>query len=152
VDDVVDAVPVHLGGGLWSVIATGLFASPRRLEAAYGSSKHVGWFYSWGRGSADATLLAANVMEVLFIIGWVSVTMIPFFLLLNYLGWFRSDPLDELVGLDVRYHEAAIFKRDKKIVLVSGGSLLGEPMDSQELSLSDSVGANEEVNPVNYSI
>lgn len=121
----------------------GLFASPRRLEMAYGLTKHVGWFYSWGRGSADATLLAANLLELLFIIGWVSVTMIPFFLMLNYLGWFRSDPLDELVGLDVRYHEAASFRKEKKIVLVSSetlgnGSFLAE-MDPHDLSLSDHI-------------
>jgi len=132
---------VHLTGGAWSVIATGLFASPRRMEAAYGLTKHVGWFYSWGRQSSDATLLAANSIEVLFIIGWVSVTMVPFFLLLNYLGWFRSDPLDELVGLDIRYHEAALFRKEKKIVITSSetmgnGSLLAE-MDPQDSSISD---------------
>jgi hypothetical protein len=141
IDDAVDAIPVHLTGGAWSVIAVGLFASPRRLEAAYGLNKHVGLFYSWGRGSADATLLAANTIELLFIIGWVSVTMIPFFLVLNYFGWFRSDPLDELVGLDVRYHEAALFRKEKKIVLVSSATLghgsLHAEMDPHESSLSD---------------
>jgi len=28
----------------------------------------------------------------------------PFFLWLNYMGWFRSDSLEELVGLDISYH------------------------------------------------
>ena len=141
IDDAVDAIPVHLAGGSWSVLAVGLFASPKRLEAAFGLTKHAGWFYSWGRGSADATLLAANIMEILFIIGWVSVTMVPFFLMLNYFGWFRSDPLDELVGLDVRYHEAASFRKEKKIVVSTetcgNGSMLAEPMDLHDLSLSD---------------
>ena len=29
--------------------------------------------------------------------------MMPFFLWLNYMGWFRSDSLEELVGLDLSY-------------------------------------------------
>ena len=28
----------------------------------------------------------------------------PFFIILNYLGWFRADALEEIVGLDISYH------------------------------------------------
>ncbi|KAL3901974.1 MAG: hypothetical protein SGARI_005989, partial [Bacillariaceae sp.] len=69
IDDAVDAIPVHFCNGVWGVIAVGLFASPRRLEAVFGRSDHVGWFYSWGRGSLDATLLGANAVGILFIAG-----------------------------------------------------------------------------------
>mmetsp|Transcript_20632 Transcript_20632/g.37208 ORF Transcript_20632/g.37208 Transcript_20632/m.37208 type:complete len:691 (+) Transcript_20632:222-2294(+) len=104
IDDAVDAIPVHLSNGIWGVIAVGLFASPRRLEVVYHHSNHVGWFYSWGRGSTDATLLGANVVGVLFIAGFVTTVMFPFFSALMYLGWFRADPLEEIIGLDCRYH------------------------------------------------
>jgi hypothetical protein len=30
--------------------------------------------------------------------------MLPFFIWLNYKGWFRADSLEELVGLDMSYH------------------------------------------------
>ncbi len=30
--------------------------------------------------------------------------MLPFFCLLHYLGWLRSEPADEVEGLDSRYH------------------------------------------------
>merc|ERR1712226_1669532 len=30
--------------------------------------------------------------------------MFPFFIWLNYMGWFRADSLEELVGLDISYH------------------------------------------------
>jgi hypothetical protein len=30
--------------------------------------------------------------------------MLPFFLWLNYKGWLRSEPLEEIVGLDISYH------------------------------------------------
>ena len=76
---------------------------------AYGHDKHIGWFYSYER-SADATLLACQVIEIVFIIGWVSIIMAPFFLVLNYAGYFRSDPLEEVVGLDRSYHEAKVVR------------------------------------------
>jgi hypothetical protein len=40
----------------------------------------------------------------LFIFGWTFFTMFPFFIWLNYKGWFRADSLEELVGLDISYH------------------------------------------------
>lgn len=104
IDDAVDAIPVHMAGGIWGMIATGLFASPRKLELAYGNSEHVGLFLSWGRGSSDASLLGCQIICLLFIIGWTLFTMLPFFIWLNYKGWLRSDSLEELVGLDISYH------------------------------------------------
>jgi len=105
----VDAIPVHLPGGAWGVLSTGLFASSGRVMNAYGHSKHIGWFYSYER-SADATLLACQVIEMLFIVGWVAIIMMPFFVILNYMGYFRSDPLEEVVGLDMSYHEAKAYR------------------------------------------
>ncbi|KAL7558883.1 hypothetical protein ACA910_019419 [Epithemia clementina (nom. ined.)] len=99
-DDAVDAVPVHLANGIWGLLATGLFTSPGRLMDAFGTEEHVGWFYELGRGSTDATLLGNQCLAIIFIMGWVSVTMLPFFLWLNFMGWFRAGSLEELVGLD----------------------------------------------------
>jgi len=104
IDDAVDAIPVHLFCGMWGTFAVGFLASPSRVMDLYGSDKHVGWFYSLGRNSFDANLLAAQVLCILFVIGWVFVLMFPFFILLNYMGWFRADSLEELVGLDISYH------------------------------------------------
>mmetsp|Transcript_9217 Transcript_9217/g.13064 ORF Transcript_9217/g.13064 Transcript_9217/m.13064 type:complete len:543 (-) Transcript_9217:96-1724(-) len=104
IDDTVDAIPVHLFNGIWSLISVGLFAKPGLLEKAYGRSKHVGLFYSWARSSSDATLLACQICCILFIFAWVIAIMLPFFFALNYLGWFRADALMEVVGLDVSYH------------------------------------------------
>lgn len=121
-DDAVDAIPVHMLNGAWGLIAVGLLASPDRLEAAYGSSDHVGWFYSFAHGGSDGTLLACQLVGILFIFGWIMFTMFPFFIWLDMKGWFRSDPLDEIVGLDTSYH---------------GGCLLGssgESFDSQAIA------------------
>jgi Amt family ammonium transporter len=110
IDDAVDAIPVHLFNGIWGVIAVGLFASPRRMEAMFQRSDHVGWFYSWGRGSSDATLLGANLVGLLCIACFVVVIMLPFFFVLLYLGWFRADPFEEIVGLDFQFRGSSCHK------------------------------------------
>jgi Amt family ammonium transporter len=107
IDDVVDAIPVHLVAGVWGVVATGLFTSPARLQAAFLMDEHVGWFYSWGRGSADASLLLSQIVGILFILGWTLALMLPFFYVLNYRSVLRADPFEELVGMDAAYHGGA---------------------------------------------
>lgn len=69
IDDAVDGVPVHLINGIWGTLSVGFFAVPEMLETLYGRSDHVGWFYSWSRGSADATLLACQIVGILFVAG-----------------------------------------------------------------------------------
>lgn len=99
-DDAVDAIPVHLVGGSWGVIATGLFASPTGLRRYFevDAVEHVGLIYGGG------AIFGCQVIGLLFIIGWVTVIMLPFFIILNYMGMLRADSLEELVGLDVSYH------------------------------------------------
>ena len=89
IDDAVDAIPVHMVNGIWGALATGLFAAPDLMTTMYPNSTHVGWFYNWGRGSADATLLGCQAVGILFVIGWVLCTMAPFFWLLHYFGFLR---------------------------------------------------------------
>jgi Amt family ammonium transporter len=103
-DDAVDAIPVHLLNGAWGVIAVGLFASPRRLMEVYGRDEFVGWFYSLQRGNSNARLLGVQLVGLMFIVGWVVCIMLPFFIWLDWKGWFRADPLEEIVGLDTSYH------------------------------------------------
>jgi Amt family ammonium transporter len=114
-DDAVDAIPCHLVNGAWGVIANGFFASPSRLLIAYGRDKHVGWVYSWSRGSGDATLLGTQLIGLLFIFGWVLFLMLPFFVWLDWMGWFRSDPLEEIVGLDTSYHGGCVLSGDSDV-------------------------------------
>jgi ammonium transporter, Amt family len=106
IDDACDAIPVHAFSGVWGVIAVGLFSSSTRLEQFYGPGrgKHPGLLYSWYQGDSDFRLLGIQIVGVLFIVGWVLVIMLPFFVWLDWKGWLRSDPLEELVGLDTSYH------------------------------------------------
>jgi Amt family ammonium transporter len=112
IDDAVDAIPVHMGGGMWGVIATGLFTKGELLLNAFGRDDHVGWFYEWGRGSGDFTLLGAQLILVLFIFGWVGVVMGLYFIFLNTMGWLRIDPLEEEVGMDISRHKGSAYVMD----------------------------------------
>ena len=64
IDDAVDAIPVHMFNGIWGVFSTGLFASPRLMELAYGSgmASYPGLFYRSGN------LLGCQVILIVFII------------------------------------------------------------------------------------
>jgi len=109
IDDAVDAIPVHMVGGAWGVIATGLFSSATRLKLAFDQDEHIGWFYEFNRGSGNFTMLGAQLVGVAFIIIWISVTMIPFFMFLRVMGWFRIDQLEEEVGMDLSIHKGQAY-------------------------------------------
>jgi len=105
IDDVVDAIPIHFFNGMWGLIAAGLFAYPEYLTRAYGmNDHHAGLFFEWARGRSYAYLLCAQILFILFIIAWVSFIITPFLCFLSYAGWFRSNTLEEAVGLDISYH------------------------------------------------
>jgi Amt family ammonium transporter len=82
---------------------------------ALGHARHVGFFYSFSNGGADAKLLAAQICGALFIFGWVMFIMLPFFIWLDCKGWFRSDPLEEIVGLDTSYHGGLMLGSEDQI-------------------------------------
>lgn len=106
IDDAVDGIPVHCFSGMWGLLAVGLLASPDKLEAAFGKSKHAGFFYSLGSGNADATLLLNQFLAILFILGWTIGMMTPFFWSLSKMNWLRSDMVEEIAGLDASYKHA----------------------------------------------
>jgi Amt family ammonium transporter len=100
IDDAVDGIPIHMVCGAWGLISVGFLSTPSHTKAAYGTDEHVGWLYELGRGSVNGTLLRNQLIGILFLVGWVTATMLPFFMLLRYLGWLRSGLLEELVGMD----------------------------------------------------
>lgn len=89
--------------GCWGLIAVGIFASPKYLQVAYNHARHPGFVYTVQTG-CDATLLGAQLCGLLFIFGWVIVNMLPFFVWLDWKGWFRSEAMEEIVGLDRSFH------------------------------------------------
>ena len=112
IDDAVDAIPVHLFGGAWGVIATGLFSNEARMEAAAYSTENLGWFYEWGRGSGNFTLMGIQLISVLFVFSWTTATFTPFCLVLKFFGHLRIDALEEEVGMDISRHKGPAYKND----------------------------------------
>jgi Amt family ammonium transporter len=109
IDDAVDAIPVHMCGGAWGVIATGLFSSPQRMLNWLGNDTNVGWFYEWGRGSGNFTLIGIQLIAVLFIFAWTFTCMYAYFWVLNFFNMLRIDPLEEEVGMDLSRHKGSAY-------------------------------------------
>ena len=109
IDDAVDAIPVHFANGLWGVIAVGFFANADKMSTAGYNSEHEGLFYEWGGGDSDGNLMVAQLASIAFMLGWVTVMMTPFFILLNMAGMVRVDPLEEDVGLDISHHRGGAY-------------------------------------------
>jgi len=105
IDDAVDAIPVHFGCGIWGCIAVGLFAKPSLVAEAFGEHGHYGVFYN----VSDWNLFACQLCGVLWVTAWVGGLMTPFFHILNVLGLFRVDTVEEEVGLDISHHKGAAY-------------------------------------------
>merc|ERR1712127_659336 len=103
IDDAVDAIPVHFGNGIWGCLAVGLFAEPGRVTNAYGADQY-GILYGGG-----GSLIGCQICGILWICAWVGFIMTPYFHLLNFLGMFRVDSLEEEVGLDISHHKGAAY-------------------------------------------
>ncbi|KAL7115006.1 hypothetical protein ACP275_04G156800 [Erythranthe tilingii] len=104
IDDPLEAAQLHGGCGAWGLIFTGLFAKEEFIIQAYdsgliGASRSSGLLMGGGWG-----LIGAQLVELLVIVGWVSLTMGPLFYLLHWLGILRISMDDEVAGLDISSH------------------------------------------------
>eukprot|EP00004_Rigifila_ramosa_P002278 TRINITY_DN1236_c0_g1_i4.p1 TRINITY_DN1236_c0_g1~~TRINITY_DN1236_c0_g1_i4.p1 ORF type:complete len:451 (-),score=76.71 TRINITY_DN1236_c0_g1_i4:24-1376(-) len=94
-DDPVDAIPVHGGGGILGILASGFFAVPKYAEAAYGPGMRGGIFYG-----DDGTLLSAQIVTILAItafsavVGWIALW------LCKVTVGVRVSEFEEMQGLD----------------------------------------------------
>ncbi|KAL3913599.1 MAG: hypothetical protein SGILL_006422 [Bacillariaceae sp.] len=110
IDDAVDAIPVHMIGGAWGMISTGLLSAPQLIANAYSENHNSGWFYEWSEGSGNFTLIGVQLLAVLFVFAWTFTLMGFWFGVLNFMGWFRVDRLEEMVGLDVSRHKGPAYE------------------------------------------
>ncbi|XP_069694958.1 putative ammonium transporter 1 isoform X3 [Periplaneta americana] len=89
VDDPLDAVAVHFGGGFWGLI-TGSFLA------------EDGIFY--GATYDSAMVLLLRMLGALVIICWATCTSCIMFLTLKFFGKLRVNQEQELRGLDISMH------------------------------------------------
>ncbi|KAH9302531.1 hypothetical protein KI387_014114, partial [Taxus chinensis] len=100
VDDPLEAAQLHGGCGAWGVLFTGLFAKEDYVVEIYGKTgRPFGVLMGGGWG-----LFGAQVVEVLVIAGWVTVTMGPLFYVLHKLNLLRISRDDEMAGMDISSH------------------------------------------------
>lgn len=98
-DDPLEAAQLHAGCGMWGLLFTGLFATRRFVGEVYGEGRPYGLFMGGG-----GRLLAAQVIQILVIFGWVTALMAPLFLILKNLGLLRISSTDEMAGMDLTKH------------------------------------------------
>jgi len=100
IDDPVGAFPVHGCGGLWGVIAVGLFSSESGLAGAgYVDPSSYGLLLGGGAEQLVAQLIGAGA-----IIAWVSVTAAILFGAIKYTIGMRVSADEEERGLDLMEH------------------------------------------------
>ncbi|MQL95619.1 hypothetical protein Taro_028280 [Colocasia esculenta] len=100
-DDPLEAAQLHGGCGSWGLIFTALFAKEKYVNEVYPG--HPGRPYGLFMGGGGK-LLGAQIIQILVIIGWVSATMGPLFLLLRKFGLLRISAEDEMAGMDMTRH------------------------------------------------
>ncbi|KAK6927094.1 Ammonium transporter AmtB-like domain [Dillenia turbinata] len=103
-DDPLEATQLHGGCGAWGLIFTGLFAKEEFVIQAYdsgesGVTRPYGLFLGGGWG-----LLGSQVVELLSIVAWVTITMGPLFYALHKLRILRISVEEEVAGLDISSH------------------------------------------------
>ncbi|KAK7269117.1 hypothetical protein RIF29_21833 [Crotalaria pallida] len=98
-DDPLEAAQLHGGCGAWGVIFTGLFAKKEYVGEVYKSGRPYGLLMGGG-----GKLLAAQVVEVVVVLGWVTVTMAPLFYGLHKMKLLRISRDDEGAGMDLTRH------------------------------------------------
>ncbi|XP_020222033.1 ammonium transporter 1 member 3-like [Cajanus cajan] len=103
-DDPLEAAQLHGGCGTWGLLFTGLFAKEEFVIQVYNSgetgvARPYGLLLGGGWG-----LIGAQVIEILAIFGWVSVTMGPIFYALHKLEILRIPVQEEVAGLDISSH------------------------------------------------
>lgn len=97
IDDPVGAVPVHLGNGIWGVLAVGIFANGNPDTALWNgvSSPVTGLLYGSGTQILAQLAEAVSIFVVVFGATWA------FFKILAALKLLRVSRNDELAGLDI---------------------------------------------------
>lgn len=91
VDDAVGAVPVHLGGGVFGLIAVGVFA-----DGTYGGVS--------GLVAGNASQLVLQLIDSVVVIAWTGATAFLLFFGIKKTIGLRASRAEELGGLDIPEH------------------------------------------------
>lgn len=131
IDDPLEAAQLHGGCGAWGLVFTGLFAKEEFIVQAYdsgrvGAERSFGLLMGGGWG-----LIGAQLVEVVVIVAWVSLTMGPLFYLLHWIGILRISADEEVAGLDISSHGGYAYNAHEE---ETGPRFYGEYMRMQNNS------------------
>ena len=110
VDDVVDAVPVHLFGGVWGLLASALFVRSSDYALRFGDPAADGADAATPCGlfmgcDIPGSILAANVTFLVAQVFWIGISCTTTLCLIRKcLGGLRVNYNDEMKGIDVSQH------------------------------------------------
>ena len=108
VDDVVDAAPIHLFGGIWGILAPALFVNEREYVMRYGSptDKESGGVCGVFMGCAGGgSILGANVVFLLALVAFIGTgSFCALRGIKMVLGSLRVRVNDEMKGMDASQH------------------------------------------------
>lgn len=97
IDDVSQAVSIHLFSGIWGCLATGLFAEPTLVDAVYGKRSVTCYGVYFGGG---VSLIAAQGIMVSIVIVWAGATTAFFYYFFDLLIGGRFPLYWEAEGMD----------------------------------------------------
>jgi Amt family ammonium transporter len=100
IDDPVGAVPVHMGAGIWGVLAVGLFSTEELLaNAGYLEPGKYGLLVGGG-----AEQLIMQLIGIAAIVAWTAVTAGILFFGIKAVMGLRVSQEEEMRGLDLEEH------------------------------------------------
>lgn len=99
VDDAVGAVAVHFGGGVWGLLAVGIFADGTYLGVK-------------GLIAGEVGQLILQIIDIAALIAWVAPTAFLTFYLIKKTMGLRASREDELQGLDIPEHGIEAYPAD----------------------------------------
>jgi len=105
-DDPLEAAQLHGGCGAWGLFFVGLFAEKHYVNEVYPGHPNRPYGLFMGGGGK---LLAAQIIEILVIFGWVSVLMGALFFALHKMRLLRITPEDEMAGMDATRHGGSAY-------------------------------------------
>jgi len=109
IDDPLEAAPIHGFTGAWGVLYAGLMAKPEYLAEVYALSGASGAFYG-----KNGRLLGANIVGIIAIFAWTTVTISIVFGALKATGCLRISVEEEEAGIDISHHGGSAYTTDFK--------------------------------------
>lgn len=105
-DDPSEAAQIHAGCGCCGILFVALLARGKYVDEVYPGrpGRPFGLFMGGG-----GKLLGANLIGILVVIGWVSLTMGSLFYILHALKLLRISHEDEMAGMDLTRHDGSTY-------------------------------------------